>query len=57
MIILKLFLNAICLFTALCFIFNGKKELKRDWYPKWIGVFEIITGVVFSVYSFTIWFI
>ena len=57
MILLKIFLNLLVLLTGLCDIVTGKNDLEKTWYPKWIGIVEIVVGIATCIFSFSVWFI
>ena len=57
MIILKLLTNILFIAWGLVCISTGTGDLKRDWYPKWIGMAEITVGIIECAISFIIWFV
>lgn len=57
MFIFKLVLNIVFIGIGIIRIIDAKFELKRNWYPKWVGVVEMILGIAFCIFSFTVWFV
>ena len=57
MILLKLLVNIAVIVWGLSHILGGKREIQRRWYPKWIGIGDIVVGVILIIWSFSIWFI
>ena len=56
MILINLFLNILVSAFGICFIVGACRDIKRNWYPKWIGVLEIVMGIFLIIWGFTIWF-
>lgn len=56
MLFLKIFVNILVLAFGVCFIIGAKRDIERKWYPKWIGISEIVAGVMLILWSFSIWF-
>ncbi len=57
MILLKAFLNLLVIFLGVCYIGSGKNDLEKTWYPKWLGITEIVVGIATCIFSFTVWFV
>ena len=56
MLFLKIFVNILVLLFGICFIIGAKRDIERNWYPIWIGISEIVAGVILILWSFSIWF-
>ena len=56
MMLVNLFLNILVSTFGICFIIGAHRDIKRNWYPKWIGILEIITGIFVTIWGFAIWF-
>ena len=56
MILVNLFLNILVSTFGICFIIGAYRDIKRNWYPKCIGVLEIVIGIFLIIWSFSIWF-
>ena len=57
MILVNLFLNMLMSTAGIYFVVSGYQDIKRNWYPKWMCVLEIVGGIYLTIWGFTIWFI
>ena len=56
MIMLKLIVNILILLFSVFVLRSGIFDIKREIYPKWMSISEIILGIAGCIYSFTVWF-
>lgn len=55
--LIQLIANIIFIFLSLMVIGQGRRDLRCDWYPKWLGISEILCGILMGVWSFRVWFV